>query len=111
MPTRKAPFEFEPGSRWAYCNLGIDTLGRVIEVASGQSYKRSCNSIFTPLGMADTTYYPNARQLRIARAYDVREGKLVAVGYQLISSAEMPGTRFPPVGYIRPARTWRSCTG
>ena len=26
---------FEPGSRWAYSNAGINTLGRVIEVASG----------------------------------------------------------------------------
>jgi CubicO group peptidase (beta-lactamase class C family) len=33
------PLEFEPGSRWAYCNAGIDTLGRIIEVTSGQSYE------------------------------------------------------------------------
>src|SRR5439155_7494509 len=33
------PLDFEPGSKWAYCNAGIDTLGRVIEVVSGQSYE------------------------------------------------------------------------
>src|SRR5262249_7463189 len=33
------PLDFEPGTKWAYCNLGIDTLGRVIEVVSGESYE------------------------------------------------------------------------
>ena len=33
------PLDFEPGSKWAYCNAGIDTLGRIIEVTSGQSYR------------------------------------------------------------------------
>ena len=23
------PLEFEPGSKWSYCNAGIDTLGRL----------------------------------------------------------------------------------
>src|SRR5207237_2368060 len=33
------PLDFEPGSKWSYCNAGIDTLGRVIEVVSGESYE------------------------------------------------------------------------
>ena len=33
------PLDFEPGSRWSYCNTGIDTLGRIIEVVSGQAYE------------------------------------------------------------------------
>ena len=32
----KQPLLFEPGARWSYCNPGIDTLGRVVEVASGK---------------------------------------------------------------------------
>src|SRR5262245_38478942 len=34
------PLEFEPGSKWQYCNPGIDTLGRIVEVVSGQSYEQ-----------------------------------------------------------------------
>ncbi len=31
-----APLDFQPGTRWAYSGLaGIDTLGRIVEVASG----------------------------------------------------------------------------
>jgi CubicO group peptidase (beta-lactamase class C family) len=48
--------------------------------------------------MADTTFYPDQRQRRrIATLYDSRQGKLVAVGYQLLGSAE--NARYPiPAG-------------
>jgi CubicO group peptidase (beta-lactamase class C family) len=73
------PLEFEPGSRWAYSNSGIDTLGRVIEVVSGQDYEKFLASrIFEPLGMKDTTFRPSAEQLkRLAGLYNLRDGKLV----------------------------------
>ena len=38
-PTALQPLQFEPGSKWAYCNPGIDTLGRVIEVVSGETLR------------------------------------------------------------------------
>jgi CubicO group peptidase (beta-lactamase class C family) len=100
IPTiAKRPLEFEPGSRWAYCNAGIDTLGRIIEVASGQPYERFLQQqIFTPLGMADTTFYPSPQERsRIASLYDSREGKLVPAGYQLLGPTE--NARYPiPAG-------------
>jgi CubicO group peptidase (beta-lactamase class C family) len=100
IPTiAKRPLEFEPGSRWAYCNLGIDTLGRIIEVVSGQPYERFLQQrIFAPLGMADTTFYPSAGQRRrLATLYDSRQGKLVGVGYQLLGSPA--NARYPiPAG-------------
>ena len=80
------PLEFEPGSKWAYCNAGIDTLGRVIEVVSGQSYESFlAKRIFEPLGMTDTSFYPTDEQLtRLAGLYGSKEGKLVPIGYQLL---------------------------
>src|SRR5712691_1969025 len=48
------PLNFEPGSKWAYCNAGIDVLGRVIEVASGMTYEDFLKKrIFDPLAMND----------------------------------------------------------
>ncbi|HEY1051883.1 MAG TPA: serine hydrolase domain-containing protein, partial [Prosthecobacter sp.] len=35
-----SPLQFEPGSKWAYCNPGINTLGRIVEVASGEDYAK-----------------------------------------------------------------------
>ena len=79
LAVSQRPLEFEPGSRWAYCNSGIDTLGRVIEVVSGQSYEDFlARRIFEPLGMKDTTFRPNKEQLkRLAGLYNVKDGKLV----------------------------------
>jgi CubicO group peptidase (beta-lactamase class C family) len=65
------PLEFEPGTKWSYCNTGIDTLGRIIEVCSGKSYEAFLDErLFRPLGMKDTFFYPNQEQkTRVATLY------------------------------------------
>ncbi len=65
------PLEFEPGTKWAYCNTGIDTLGRIIEVCSGKSYEAFLEErLFRPLGMKDTFFYPDPEQKkRVATLY------------------------------------------
>lgn len=65
------PLEFEPGTKWAYCNTGIDTLGRLIEVCSGTSYENFLDErLFRPLGMKDTFFYPTPEQkTRVAMLY------------------------------------------
>ena len=80
------PLDFEPGSKWSYCNAGIDTLGRIIEVKSGQKYEDFlARRIFQPLGMNDTSFYPDDKQLaRLAGLYGEKEGKLAFVDYVLI---------------------------
>lgn len=80
------PLDFEPGSRWAYCNAGIDALGRIIEVASGRSYEDFlAERVFKLLGMNDTTFYPDEKQLaRLAALYGQKDGKLVFADYVLI---------------------------
>ncbi len=82
----KQPLDFAPGSKWAYCNAGIDTLGRIIEVVSGQSYESFlAQRIFEPLGMKDTTFYPTDEQLqRLAGLYEQKEGKLKYIAYSLL---------------------------
>jgi CubicO group peptidase (beta-lactamase class C family) len=80
------PLEFEPGSKWSYCNAGIDTLGRLIEVASGMSYESFLKQrIFDPLGMNETSFYPASSQLeRLAPTYDRKNGKLVVAPNNLM---------------------------
>jgi CubicO group peptidase (beta-lactamase class C family) len=67
----QAPLQCEPGSKWAYCNPGITTLGRLVEVASGQDFAAFMQErFFTPLGMKDTTFWPSEEQLkRMATSY------------------------------------------
>ncbi len=58
------PMQFEPGSKWQYCQSGINTLGRIVEVVSGMPFEEFLAvRLFRPLGMKDTTFYPSARQL------------------------------------------------
>jgi CubicO group peptidase (beta-lactamase class C family) len=64
--------EFEPGSRWAYsAQAGHDTLGRIVEIASGMPLDRFFRErIFDPLGMKDITFWPSEAQWpRVASVY------------------------------------------
>ncbi len=56
------PVMFEPGAGWLY-GIGIDWAGRLVEAASGQALDAYfAEHIFAPLGMTDTTFFPNAGQ-------------------------------------------------
>jgi CubicO group peptidase (beta-lactamase class C family) len=53
----KLPLQEQPGTLWDYGN-SYEVLGRVIEVASGQSfYQYEKANVFDPLGMKDTRYF------------------------------------------------------
>ena len=44
--------EFQPGTKWSYCNAGYDLLGILIHRVSGKSYDEFLRErIFQPLGM------------------------------------------------------------
>lgn len=67
------PLAFQPGSRWTYSpSAGFDTLGRIVEVASGQPLDQFLRQrIFGPLGMKDTSFYgPTDRQPRVVTMYE-----------------------------------------
>ncbi|MEO1106841.1 MAG: serine hydrolase domain-containing protein [Pseudomonadota bacterium] len=52
----RLPLAFQPGARWEY-SVGIDVLGRVIEIVSGQQLDQYFDQqIFAPLGMWETGF-------------------------------------------------------
>lgn len=66
------PLEFQPGTRWAYSpGAAFDTLGRLVEIASGTTLDRFFQTrIFAPLGMKDTFFGPpSAAPSRVAPIY------------------------------------------
>jgi CubicO group peptidase (beta-lactamase class C family) len=75
------PLIFQPGTAYSYSNEGINTAARIIEVVSGMSYERFMQQrLFDPLGMKDTTFWPNAEQIgRLAKSY-----KLDANSHELV---------------------------
>lgn len=95
LVSSQLPLDFEPGSKWSYCNAGIDTLGRIVEVLSGLSFESFLTQrLFQPLGMNDTTFYPSTEQLaRAAQIYEPKNGQLVATNNLVVG---------PPVGAKHP---------
>ena len=65
------PLQTEPGTAYQYSNAGINTAARVLEVVSGMSYADFMQRrLFDPLGMKDTTFWPNESQVaRLALSY------------------------------------------
>jgi CubicO group peptidase (beta-lactamase class C family) len=80
------PMEFEPGTRWDYCQTGINTLGRIIEVVSGESYEDFMRErLFVPLGMKEATFYPTTEQIsRLAISYVQKDGRLEPTTIKLL---------------------------
>jgi CubicO group peptidase (beta-lactamase class C family) len=70
------PLLFNPGDKFEY-SLGVDVLGRLVEVVSGMPLDQFFRTrIFEPLGMRDTSFYPPDEKLgRLAVAYSYLEGK------------------------------------
>jgi CubicO group peptidase (beta-lactamase class C family) len=64
------PLLFQPGSEWNY-SVATDVLGRVVEVASGQSLDEFfARNIFAPLGLTDTGFsIDEADSRRLAALY------------------------------------------
>lgn len=88
------PLEFDPGTKWAYSNTGMATLGRIIEVVSDQPYEKFLEErVFKPLGMVDTFFFvPEAKKSRIAAVYTTgKDGKLVNMG----NGIYRPNAKYP----------------
>ncbi len=97
------PLQYEPGTKHVYSNAGINTAGRIIEVVSGMPYevfleRRLCE----PLGMKDTTFWPNQEQLkRLAKSYapDAAKTGLTAITIGQLRYPLSDPTRHPmPAG-------------
>jgi CubicO group peptidase (beta-lactamase class C family) len=64
------PLIADPGTTWSY-SIGLDVMGRVIEVASGMSFERFLQTrMFNPLGMTSTYWtVPAAQKGRLVTNY------------------------------------------
>ncbi len=73
------PFDFEPGTDWAYNNTGYYLLGMVIARVAGTSYAAHLqHTIFEPLSLSRTRCDSNVDLIRNrAQGYTLRDGELV----------------------------------
>ena len=66
----------DPGTGYRYSNWGIDVAAAVVEAVTGRPWEeRLQKRILDPLGMNDTTFWPDERQMaRLARGYHLVDG-------------------------------------
>lgn len=88
----QVPLEFQPGSRWTYSpGAGFDTLGRVVEIVSGQNLDQFLRQrIFEPLGMKDTFF--NISEPQRSRAATMYQK--TANGLQKSANQPAPNTAY-----------------
>ncbi len=94
----RLPLAFQPGTRWEY-SVGIDVIGRVIEIVSGQTLDRFfAEHIFEPLQMRETGFsVPVGAGDRFASLYTPLEGDAMALneaksGGETLRLVDEPGT-------------------
>ncbi|PKB25935.1 CubicO group peptidase (beta-lactamase class C family) [Novosphingobium kunmingense] len=74
------PLVYEPGTKWSY-SVGLDLMGRVIEVASGASFDAFLKErIFDPAGMTSTWFQvPASEDHRLTGNYSPMMGMLLPI--------------------------------
>ena len=91
------PLKFLPGERWQYCQSGMNALGRIVELVSGKPFQVFLEErLFGPLGMNDTTFYPDAaQQARLAKAYRLVAGALEEAKIPPVYDCARGARRYP----------------
>ena len=100
----KEPLLFQPGTAWSYSSAGIEVLGRIIEVCSGQKYEDFITErILRPLGMQDSFFFPPPDKVaRIAMVYVGKDGNLVRAPGSILGgdpAKYRKGSVFPAPGW------------
>jgi CubicO group peptidase (beta-lactamase class C family) len=100
----KQPLLFQPGTQWSYSSPGIEILGRIIEVCSGEKYADFITGhILKPLGMKDSFFFPPPDKIsRIAMVYAQKDGKLVPSPASILGgdpAKHRQGAVFPAPGW------------
>ena len=83
------PLVHQPGERFTYA-LGVDVLGRVIEVITGETLAAyMAAEIFDPLGMVDTGFFKGVADAeRFASVYTPRDDGIAKVSESPVVSAD-----------------------
>ena len=104
----KLPLIAEPGTEWSY-SIGLDVMGRVIEVASGMSFGDFLQTrLFDPLGMTSSFFQvPESEAHRLATNYAVIGGLLIPIDPGATSIfLDKPAFPFGGAGLVSSARDY-----
>ena len=99
------PLNFEPGTKWEYCNAGIDTLGRIVEVLSGQSYEAFLQTrLFDKLGMKHSRFALTPEEAKqLAVVYSKKDGELSVTSSSITGLPKVNKHPIPAAGLVSTA--------
>ncbi|MDR1958812.1 MAG: beta-lactamase family protein [Planctomycetaceae bacterium] len=71
------PLQSQPGKKYAYGNQGMNIAARIVEIVSRKPYEEFLQTrFFTPLGMTETTFWPNEDMIaRLVTPYRLNPSK------------------------------------
>ena len=97
---KNEPFDFDPGSQFAYNNSGYFLLGAIVEQITGQSYDDYLrDTFFAPLGMHDTGVHHSTAVLKQeATGYNYEQGTTSQAMNWDMSRAGAAGSLYSTVG-------------
>jgi CubicO group peptidase (beta-lactamase class C family) len=104
----KLPLVYQPGTRWSY-SVGLDLMGRIIEVVSGQEFSAFLKArLFGPLGMDSTGFQlTEANVSRFTTNYAVANGHLLPIDVAATSVyLDPPAFPFGGAGLISSPRDY-----
>ncbi len=98
----RQPLLFQPGSRLSYSTAGMDTLGRVVEVASGMPFDEFLQRrVLDPLGMKDTSFWiAPEKASRVAQRYrwNASAARLEETSIPYLYKTDLTDRGRPPLG-------------
>ena len=72
----KYDLAYEHGTKWVYSGVGYCVLGRVVEVALGESLEMiSQEALFRPMGLSNTTFLPSREMRKTVPTAYLRKGR------------------------------------
>ena len=84
---------FEPGSRYLYCNTGYTLLAEIVKKVSGLSLREFAEKeIFGPLGMDDTHFHDNYKEIVKNRAYSYSQKDSITFENSVLSYSTIGAT-------------------
>lgn len=84
---------FEPGSRYLYCNTGYTLLAEIVKKVSGQSLREfAAAKIFQPLGMRNTHFHDNYKEIVKNRTYSYSPKDSISFENSILSYSTVGAT-------------------
>ncbi|MGA3215079.1 MAG: serine hydrolase domain-containing protein [Acidimicrobiales bacterium] len=109
----KLPLRCQPGTEWNY-SVATDILGRVVEVASGQSLEQFFTErLLGPLGMNETSFYvegEGAERLAVLYSPDLVTGRATRVSHLAEAALQRPSAFLGGSGLVSTAADYHRFT-